>query len=404
MSDKKSPILLTITAIFLIACCLRAPIVSLGPLMSMVQNSLHADTTIMGVIGTIPVLVFAACSPFAAPLARRFGFEEVLIGALLALGFGILLRTAGLSAAWLLMGTFLLSIGIAMGNVLVSGVIKRSLPLHVARFTALYSITMSCTAALSAAAAVPLAQRIGWQASLNMWLIPVILALVVWITLRRKLGHQPVTVLSHKEQAVSVWRNKLAWAISVMMGLQSLLYYTFSAWLPTILSDRGIGADEAGYYAMLLQIAAIPAIFCVTTFSARLENPRFLALSVTLLSFIGIAGIWLLPYAIALWVFCVGAGVSGTFTLCLLLFIRRTDSIAEAATLSGMAQTVGYLIAATGPVGAGWLFAQTQSWDAGLAIMTLLMLVKCGCGWYCARPISLREAAGMNKKDKPEDD
>ncbi|KPN70717.1 MFS transporter [Neisseria sp. 83E34] len=397
MSAAKKYTLLTIAAIFLIACCLRTPIVSMGPLVKMIQADMGSGSTLMGIIGTVPVLVFAFCSPFAAPLARRFGFEEVLIGALLALVAGILLRTAGMSPMLMLAGTLILSVGIAMGNVLVSGVIKRSLPSHVGRFTALYSVTMSLTAALSAAVAVPVAQRVGWQMSLNMWVLPVMLALAVWLVLRVKQGHRPVAGVAEQELVVSVWRNKLAWAISILMGMQSLLYYTFSAWLPTILADRGVSADEAGYYAMLMQMAALPAIFCVTTFSMKMRNQRLLVLSVTFLSLIGMAGLWLLPYATALWVFCLGAGVAGTFTLCLLLFVQRTDSAAEAAMLSGMAQTVGYLLAATGPVGAGWLFDKTQSWNMALAVMTMLMLVKCACGWYCARPVTLREAAGIKK-------
>lgn len=397
MTARRKPILLIIAAIFLIACCLRTPIVSVGPLAERIQADLGSGSMLMGMVGTVPVLVFAVCSPFAAPLARRFGFEEVLIAALFALGAGILLRTAGMSAGFLLSGTLLLSVGIAMGNVLVSGVIKRSLASHAGRFTALYSVTMSSTAGLSAAAAVPLAERFGWRFALDAWLLPAVLALAAWLALRLRQGHLPASAGAAAGPAVSVWRNKLAWAISGFMGLQSLVFYTFSAWLPSILAWRGAGAAQAGYYAMLFQLAALPAIFCVTALSARMQNPRRLIASVTLLSFGGMACLWLLPAAQALWVFAIGFGVAGTFTLCLLLFVQRTDSAAEAASLSGMAQTAGYLLAAAGPVGAGWLFEATQSWDAALAVMTLLMLVKCGCGWYCARPVTLREAAGIAK-------
>lgn len=397
MPRKKTFILLTVSAIFLMAACLRTPIVSVGPLVGMIQADLQADSTVIGIIGTVPVLVFAVCSPFVAGLGRRFGFEEMLIAALLALAAGILLRTAGSSVGFLLAGTLLLSAGIAVGNVLVSGVIKRSLASHVGRFTAMYSFTMSCSAALSAAAAVPLAQRFGWQRSLDVWLLPVLAALAVWLVLRWKQGHRAVGGAGAAEQTVPVWRNRLAWAISLLMGLQSLVYYTFSAWLPTILAAKGAGAGEAGYYAMLMQLAAVPAIFTVTSLAGRVKKQRLFMLSVTGLSAAGMAGLWLLPHAAALWVFCTGMGVAGTFTLCLLLFVMRTDSAAEAAMLSGMAQTAGYLVAAAGPVGAGWLYGQTQSWDAPLAVMTLLMLVKCGCGWYCARPVTLREAAGVKK-------
>lgn len=401
MSADKKTFLLVVAAVFLIACCMRTPIVSVGPLVGMIQVDLGRGSALMGMIGTVPVLVFAFCSPFAAPLARRFGLEEVLIAALLILGAGIWLRTAGISTGFFLGGTLLLSTGIAMGNVLVSGVIKRSMAPHMGRFTALYSITMSSSAAVSAAVSMPLAERFGWVFALEIWLLPVLAALAVWLALRVRQGHvRAEGAKAAGAHAVPVWRNKLAWAISGFMGLQSLVFYTFSVWLPAILAENGAGGQEAGYYAMLFQLAALPAIFCVTALSVRMKSQYVPVAVVTSASLAGMVNLWLLPYASALWVFVTGFGIAGTFTLSLLLFVQRTESASEAAMLSGMAQTAGYLLAAAGPAGAGWLYDATGSWDAALAVMTLLMLVKCGCGWYCARPVTLREAAGMMKDEK----
>lgn len=399
---KKMPsALLLIGAIILLAASLRAPIVAVGPLVADIQQDLAVSSTMMGLIGTLPVLTFAVCSPFAASLGKRFGMEEVLIAALLLLLAGMFIRTGGDSVWMLLGGTIVLSAGIAMGNVLLSGMVKRSLPQHVGRVTSLYSMTMSLTAGLFAAAAVPLAAFFGsWRTALNVWMVFTAAALAVWLVMRWRSGHIPTPVTAQGRAAVQVWRSGLAWAISLMMGLQSLLYYTFSAWLPEILAAKGVQAAEAGVYVMLFQVAAVPAVLGVTALAVRMKRHEGLISAVIGLSVVSLCAIGWWPSALWLWVTLVGVSVSGTFTLSLLLFVWRTESAGEAAALAGMAQTVGYLVAAAGPLGAGWLFERTGSWQWPLAALILLMVMQGVCGWYCARPLTLREAheAALAKK------
>ncbi|MDO5638785.1 MAG: MFS transporter [Neisseria sp.] len=385
--------LLLIIAVMLLAANLRAPIIAVGPLAGLIQQDLRISSTVMGMIAALPVLTFALCSPFAARLGRRFGMEEVLIGALAVLAGGILLRTAGASLWWMLAGTVMLSAGIAMGNVLLSGIIKRSLPDKVGRVTTLYSLAMGVSAGVAGAAALPLAEVSNWQTALNVWLLPVSAALAVWLYMRRRNGHI-TTPAAAGAVRVSVWRSPLAWAISLLMGLQSLLFYTLAAWLPLMMAAKGVAAAQTGYYLLVFQLAGLPAVFTTTALAAKLDKAhhRWLMLAICLINAVSILALWRLSDGLLFWAGLAGFGASSIFTFCLLLFVARTDTAEEAAGLSGMAQSVGYLVAALGPVGAGWLFDLTQSWQWPMAVLFALMVVKLLLGWHCARPLTLSQA------------
>ena len=72
--------------------------------------------------------------------------------------------------------------------------------------------------------------------------------------------------------------------------------------------------------------------------------------------------------------FCVvalllGAGSTTTFVLAMTLFGLKTKSSADTRNLSGMVQSIGYLIAALGPVIVGNLNAQTHNWFASVAVI-----------------------------------
>lgn len=387
---------LLVLAVVLLAANLRTPIIALGPVVYFVQQDLGISSSLLGLVSALPVLCFALFSPLAPPLARRFGVDEVLIGALVVLLGGIALRALWPTEAGLLLGTVLLSMAIAMGNVLLPSVVKLNFPLRVGLMTGVFSAVMSLSAGLASGLAVPLAQRHGWPFALGVWGWITLLALAAWLAVRGLRGRQLLKATPVPGEAavpVRVWRSKLAWSISLFMGLQSLMYYTLASWLPAILISKGITPTDAGWYGSIMQWVGLPAVFAVSVLAEKMANPQPLALTVALCNVVGVLGIWLLPGG-WMWpcVVLVGVGASGVFSLSLMFFNLRTDNAAEAARLSAMAQSVGYLVAAAGPLGAGILFDLTRSWSTPLALLTLLLLLKCAFGWYSARPLTLRQS------------
>lgn len=101
---------------------------------------------------------------------------------------GILLRSTG--SVWALYGgTILIGIGIALGNVLLPGLIKRDFSGNVASVTGAYSITMGAAGAIGSAVVIPLTQSWGWNIALAMLVIAPLLALLLWLP-QLKMKHQ----------------------------------------------------------------------------------------------------------------------------------------------------------------------------------------------------------------------
>ena len=149
------PVLL-VAGILCIAMALRAPVTGVAPLIGMIRAQLGLSSTAAGMLITLPLLAFAGGSLAAAGLARRYGLERTLFGALLLIAAGIVGRSLGSEAA-LYAGTLVIGAGIALGNVLLPSLVKRDFPQRVAGLTSAYVLTMSVIAGVASAVAIPLA-------------------------------------------------------------------------------------------------------------------------------------------------------------------------------------------------------------------------------------------------------
>ena len=379
-------------AVALLATTLRAPLAALGPLIGIIQADLRASGTFMGITAALPMLAFALFSPLAPKAARRFGMERVLAASLALMIIGMICRSLGPSESLLAGGTLLLAAAIAMGNVLLPALAKRNLPDLVGLVVGTLSVAMALSSALAASASVPLAEYAGWQWSLAVWLLPATAALCVWLAIARRAGaERPSENMLSDGLTGNIWRLRPAWCLSAFMGLQSLLFYSLVNFLPSMLMEKGIGNAAAGNYVALFQIGSLAGSLSVSFLFARINHRQWFNLSLSLIMLASILGLWLMPAGTApLWIFLVGAGTSGCFSATLMLSVFRSSDSHTAAALSGMAQTVGYSIAATGPLGMGLLYDVSGSWSASLSVLSVLMLAECVLAWFAARPDIIR--------------
>lgn len=378
VTKKKEPrrstagLILLVLGIIFLATNLRAPITSVGPVVAMIRDSLGISNIMVGALTTIPLLAFAFLSPFAPRLARRFGMEVVLFVVLIVLSAGLVLRPTG-GILTLYTGTLLLGAGIAIANVLMPAFIKMKFSNNIGLMTGVYSVSMNLTGALAAGLSIPIASAsgFGWKGSIGIWAILAILALIFWIP---QIRHRQKGALPGQNdiKGQSLWRSKLAWKITLFMGLQSLLFYSLVAWLPVILQSRGMQADEAGWMLSYIQFSQLPFTFIVPIIAGRMKNQVPLVWITFILMTLGLSGIlfggttFVLPSVIV-----IGIASAFAFSLAMMFFTLRTNNSFEAADLSAMSQSFGYLLAASGPPIFGMLFDFTNGWTIPLSLLII---------------------------------
>ncbi|WP_084078042.1 MFS transporter [Demequina sp. NBRC 110057] len=356
--------------IFLVALNLRPALTSVGPLLPQLGDDLGLGEGAQGLLTALPLLAFAAVSPLVHLPARRWGMEPTVLVALAVLAGGIAMRSfVGGAGLWI--GTAVLGCAIAVGNVLVPALVKRDYAGHVSRATSIYSASMTVGAALASAIAVPLAGTDGWRGSLAFWAIPAILVALIWIPRVRHSHRMPAAPSTAVEPTESVWHQPTAWLVTAYMGLQSTTFYILVNWLPTIDASEGVSASQAGVHLFLFQLVGVLSGLAIPRLM-RADTQVLAAAVAGVPTIIGVAGLLLAPTLSGLWVVFAGAGSGASLVIALSLFGLRGRTAGEAARLSGMAQSLGYLLAAAGPVTAGWLAQATGAWHASLLLVLAL--------------------------------
>ncbi|APX81056.1 CynX/NimT family MFS transporter [Salmonella enterica subsp. enterica serovar Gallinarum] len=375
---------LLIAGILMIATTLRVTFTGAAPLLETIRSDYGLSTAQTGLLTTLPLLAFALVSPLAAGIARRFGMERSLFAAMLLICAGIALRSLP-SAALLFAGTAIIGCGIALGNVLLPGLIKRDFSQHVVRLTGAYSLTMGAAAALGSALVVPLALHgFGWRGALLMLMLFPLLAFLIWLPQWRTTRSANLSS-SRALHERGIWRSPLAWQVTLFLGLNSLIYYVIIGWLPTILISHGYSEAQAGSLHGLLQLATSAPGLAIPLILPRFNDQRWIAALVSLLCAVGAAGLWFVPGQAIIWTLLFGFGSGATMILGLTFIGLRASSAHQAAALSGMAQSVGYLLAACGPPVMGKLHDASGSWYLPLSGVTVLAIIMAILGLYAGR-------------------
>jgi CP family cyanate transporter-like MFS transporter len=381
-----------LVAIAALALNLRPPFTAPGALLPAIAADLRLSPTLAGLLPTLPVVCLGVFALAAPPLRRRWGDEGVIAVCLPLLVAGSLLR-AGPGVGTLFGGTIVVGAAVGIANVALPALIKREFPSRVTQVTSLYTVFLTLGSSVAAAAAVPLAHAAGgsWRLPLLLLAALGVVTGVVWLPLFRSRYGDRTTPSS---TAGSLLRSPLAWQVTAFMGLQSLLAYVVFGWLPTIAQARGLADTSAGLVLSVSTLVQACGAMCLPLLAGSRTDQRVLGVSLFALSAAGMLGVFVgpLPW---IWGFSVllGFAMGALFALALSVIGLRAGDAPTAARLSSLAQAVGYLLAATGPLLVGLLHQATGGWLLPLGFLLLVCLVGAAAGLGAGRPLYVGGAA-----------
>lgn len=392
ISRKHLTYWLIFIGIILVGANLRAPLTSVGSLVSFIREDLSLSHSATGMITTLPLLAFSFLSPLAPKISKSIGMERTILYSLFLLLLGIIIRSL-FGVGFLFFGTLFIGLAIAFGNVLIPVIIQLNFPLRVGIVMGFYAVFMNVFGAIASGVSVPISSLLGlgWRGALAFWGILVVFAIIMWIPALRSqkdfLNHEVKQDHENEQQKKSgnIWRSKLAWYITFFMGLQSLIFYTTITWLPDILQSYGYSPKAGGWMLFMMQLSLIPVTFFVPVLAEKMEDQKWLSGLTGIFFILGVLGILsgqslLVLIAIVM----IGMACGSAFSLSMMFFSLRTENGEQAAEISGMAQSFGYLLAAVGPTLFGALHDLTKGWVwplvmlIGIGILILLFGVSSG--------------------------
>ena len=369
----KKQSLFFVLGIVLIGTVLRSPFTALPTILGDIAQGLGVEVSSLGILTSLPLLMFALFSSFASRLAQKIGLEHLFTYCLLLLTVGSVIRIFNLPLLYL--GTLIIGASIAIYNVLLPSMIQANQPQKISLLTTLYVTAMGISTAIASYLSVPITQASSWKGLILVLSLLCLVTLLVWLPNHRH--NHYLEGQQEKKSKENILKSKSVWAIIVFGGLQSLLFYTSMTWLPTMAISAGLSNSDAALLASIFSLISIPFSMTVPSLTTHLSGGhRQIMLAV--ISIAGMIGIAMLLYPSVNFLYwlvahlLIGTACSALFPYLMVCFSLKTSSPEKTAQLSGLAQTGGYILAALGPTLFGYSFDLFQSWiPAVLALLAI---------------------------------
>ncbi|BDS70570.1 CynX/NimT family MFS transporter [Streptococcus pneumoniae] len=369
----KKQSLFFVPGIILIGVSLRTPFTVLPIILGNISQGLEVEVSSLGVLTSLPLLMFTFFSPFSTQLAQKIGLEHLFTYSLFFLTIGSLIRLINLPLLYL--GTLMVGASVAVINVLLPSLIQANQPKKIGFLTTLYVTSMGIATALASYLAVPITQASSWKGLILLLTLLCLATFLVWLP-NHRYNHRLAPQTKQKSQ-IKVMRNKQVWAIIIFSGFQSLIFYTVMTWLPTMSIHAGLSSHEAGLLTSILSLISIPFSMTIPSLTTSLST-RNRQLMLTLVSLAGVVGISMLFFPINNFIYwlaihlLIGTATSALFPYLMVNFSLKTSAPEKTAQLSGLSQTGGYILAAFGPTLFGYSFDLFHSWVPSVAALLLI--------------------------------
>lgn len=369
-------------AVCLVAINMRMSITGVGPMLDSIAKAEGANPATLGFLAAMPLLAWALVSPLAQSLASRIGLDTAVSYSLGVLFAATIWRSLPGTPINLWLGTALIGVSLAIANVLLPASIKRDFGNRVPLVMGVYSALIGASGALGASIVAPVANLtwasgdpLGWRWALLATGVTLPIALAAWMlvsrrSVKRQTGDTTQRTASSSNAVRRVWQDPVAWWIALYMGTQSWVFYIHAMWLAPISISRDSGLIEAGGQVTFFHIFGIIGSL-LAPFLMRGVMHKLLPLLIPVVGMIGSLGIILGPEQLPLWLALAGLNCGASLSVTMTYIAQRSATTEIAGAVSGMSQSIGYLLASLGPILFGWLYGLTGDWLLPLFVLLI---------------------------------
>jgi CP family cyanate transporter-like MFS transporter len=382
-SPSRSYTWLLVTALALTGLSMRTAVTSVGAVLDDLEQGLHTNSGVAGLLTTLPVICFAGLGSLTPRMAAVLGPHRLLVAATALATLGLATRPV-VGSIWVFLLLSVLALcGGAVANVLMPTMVKLHFPDRIGPMTAVYTTAMAIGTTAAAGLTVPIGDLDGgWRFGIGSWAVFAGLAVLPWLP---TLAHEARPVSERvRLSARALLRSRTAWVLAAFFGAQSIQAYIAFGWFARFMHDHGISESTAGWLVALLSALGIPIAMIAPNVPPR--HHRALIGGLVTCNAAAYLGLGLAPVGGA-WAWMVLAGIgSGMFPVSLTMIGLRSRTPDTTAALSAFMQTIGYIVAGTGPLLFGVLFGATGSWVLPLALLWLALALSWVSGWEAATP------------------
>ncbi|KVE78205.1 MFS transporter [Burkholderia cepacia] len=380
-----------LAAIVLVGLNLRPALAAVGPLLDMIQRATGIGDGAASLLTTIPILLMGLGALSARRLQRVTGIAGGVWLGVALIGLACASRV-GAQHAWLLLASACCAgVGIAMVQALLPGFVKAHFAARIGGAMGVYSTSIMGGAVLASVVAPFAAARWGWLAALAGWALPAAVAALAWPLASR--GGNTLAAGPASATHARPSRSPRAWRLALFFGIATGAYTLVLAWLPPYYMRLGWSPTAAGSLLGGVTLAEVVAGLTISATIDRLPDRRPALHAAIASLFVGLLVMLAAPEARALpAALLMGAGIGALFPLSLIVTVDHAATPADAASLTGFVQGIGYLIAGLFPFAAGivrqHLADLTPAWVAMACLCVALFALAAGFAPRLARRVA----------------
>jgi CP family cyanate transporter-like MFS transporter len=371
-----------LAGLVLVSLALRPQLAAIGPLSGRIIADLGVSHAFVGLLTTIPILCMGLFAPAGPALAGRLGTRRAIAIAAGTVALAGLVRALAPGEPAMLALTLVIGVATATSGPMLAMFVRGAMADHRVAGTAAYAGGTTLGQAVAAGIVVPVAVLLGgWRVSLGVVSALSALGVVAWLLLTRHQTRGATSRTTPRGRLSLPIRRPVVWALGLLFGIQSAVFYGINAWLPSFYVERGWDPAVAAALLSVSSLAGLLSIVVAPLASRRgLERRQLLALAAGSTA-VGITGVVLLPVLAWVWAVILGAGLGLTFTVVLTL---PTDVAADAEGAGGASALmllIGYLIASSAPFALGAVRDATGSFAMSLWLLVALAVTMLPLSW-----------------------